>query len=55
MKPILYFFDHSHFLKYKIVQVKRPPYSLDLAPCHFFLFSKLIIYPKGTIEKLKMN
>jgi hypothetical protein len=37
--------------------IPHPPYSLDLAPCHFLLFSKLKLELKGrrfdTIEEIQ--
>jgi len=32
----------SFFAKYNIAVLEKPPYSLDLAPCDFFLFPKLL-------------
>jgi len=34
--------------KYNIAVLDQPPYSPDLAPCDFFLFSKLKEVIKGT-------
>jgi len=33
--------------KHHITQVCQPPYSLDLVPCHFWLFPKLKLPMKG--------
>ena len=44
-------------MKYQITQVTQPPYSPDLAPCDFWLFSKLKSPLKGkrflTINKIQ--
>ena len=36
-----------------IKTVPQPPYSLDLAPCDFWLFPKLRGYRYETIEEMK--
>ena len=36
-----------------IKTVPQPPYSLDLAPCDFWLFPKLRDYRYETIEEMK--
>ena len=36
-----------------IKTVRRPPYSPDLAPCDFWLFTKLIGCRYETIEEMK--
>ena len=36
-----------------IMTVRQPPYSRDLAPCDFWLFSKLRGYRYETIEEMK--
>ena len=37
-------------VEYRVLQVKHPPYSLDLlAPCDFLLFTKLKINLSGKI------
>ena len=36
-----------------IKTVPQPPYSLDLAPCDFWLFPKLRGYHYETIEEMK--
>ena len=36
-----------------IKTVRHPPYSLDLAPCHFWLFPKLRGCRYDTIEEIK--
>jgi len=33
--------------KNSITKIDHPPYSTDLAPCHFWLFPKLKNAPKG--------
>jgi transposase len=45
--------------KHHITQVCQPPYSPDLAPCNFWLFSKLKLPLKGrrfqTANQIKEN
>ena len=40
-----------------MTMIPHPPYSPDLAPCHFFLFPKLKLWMKGqrfdTIEEIQ--
>ena len=38
-----------------IKTVLHPPYSLDLAPCDFWLFPKLRGYRYETIEEMKVS
>jgi len=38
----------TFLVKHRITQVCQPPYSPDLAPCDFWLFSKLKLPLKGT-------
>ena len=38
----------SFLTKHKITMLEHPPYSLDLAPCDFFLFPKIKSALKGT-------
>ena len=46
-------------VKHQITQVTQPPYSPDLAPCNFWLFSKLKLPLKGkrfqTISEIQEN
>ena len=49
----------SFLVKHQITQVTQPPYSPDLAPCHFWLFPKLKSPLKRkrfqTISKIQEN
>ena len=49
----------SFLVKHQITQVTQPPYSTDLAPCNFWLFSKLNSPLKGkrfqNIEEIEEN
>ena len=49
----------TFLVKHRITQVCQPPYSPDLAPCDFWLFSKLKLPLKGrrfqTANEIKMN
>ena len=49
----------SFLVKHQITQVTQPPYSLDLAPCYFWLFPKLKLPLKWkrfqTINELQEN
>ena len=52
--------SHAEFLaKYQITQVNQPHYSQDLAPCDFWLFSKLKSPLKGkrlhTVDGIQEN
>ena len=48
---------HQFLAKNKIAVIPHPPYSPDLAPCDFFLFSKMKLKLKGrrfdTIEEIQ--
>ena len=39
--PLTHHVSCSFLVKYQITPVTQPPYSLDLAPCYFWLFLKL--------------
>ena len=45
--------------KHKIVQLRQPPYSPDIAPCDFWMFPKLKMVLKGkrfnNIETIQSN
>ena len=45
--------------KHKIVQLRQPPYSSDIAPCDFWMFPKLKMALKGKrlndIETIQSN
>ena len=43
----------DYLTKMGIKTVRHPPYSLDLAPCDFWLFPKLRGYRYETIEEMK--
>ena len=43
----------DYLTKMDIKTVPQPPYSLDLAPCDFWLFPKLRGYRYDTIEEMK--
>ena len=38
---------HQFLAKYKILQLRQPPYSLDIASCEFWIFPKLKMALKG--------
>ena len=59
MHPLMHHISWSFFAKDQITQVIQPPYSPDLAPCDFWLFSKLRSPLKGkrfqTIDEIQEN
>jgi hypothetical protein len=50
-------FTQQFLAKYKMVVIPHPPYSPDLVPCDFFLFTKIKLKLKGrqfdTIEEIQ--
>ena len=57
--PLMHHVLCSVLAKHQITQVIQPPYSPDLAPCDFWLFSKLRSPLKGkrfqTIDEIQEN
>ena len=51
--------EQQFLAKHKIVQLRQPPYSPDIAPCDFWMFSKLKMALKGKrsddIETIQSN